>query len=104
MGHNSAWKEEERKAAAIFGGQRFWANSGERVDFQGQIGTRTVCGQVKHVRVLALAALERLATEEGVDVVVVKRRSGRGQQTPRLVVFTEAAYRRLHQPAVPVQG
>jgi len=31
---DAAWKELERHAAAIFGGRRKWANSGERLDFE----------------------------------------------------------------------
>jgi hypothetical protein len=58
-----------------------------------------VC-QVKHRRVCSLGELERLALElerlgeaEGkAGLVVVKRRAGRGQATPRLVVMTEPGY------------
>jgi hypothetical protein len=69
-----------------------------------------VC-QVKHRRVCSLAELERLAVElealgrvEGkAGVVVVKRRAGRGQATPRLIVMTEPVWRRLalHVPTEP---
>ncbi len=62
----------------------------------------TVVAQVKHVRTLSLAALEALAVEVAeigrargkLGLLVVKRRAGRGQETPRLIVFTEAVWRR----------
>lgn len=95
------WKAEERRAAALFGGCRFPASSGGRLDFE----TGAVCGSVKHLARCSLAELERLAVEvEQIGmtrqpcksgVVVVKRRAGRGQPTPRLVVVTEAAWLRL---------
>jgi hypothetical protein len=91
----SAWKQFEREAAALFGGARYWANSGERVDFEGIWRGQRVHGQCKIVRTLSLEALTRLAEEPGVDVVCVKRRRGRGQSSPALVVFTFEAFTRL---------
>ncbi len=95
------WKAEERRAAALFGGRRFSANSGGALDFE----TSRYVGQVKHVRRLSLAAVEALAVEmEHVGfrsaprkhgVVVVKRRAGRGRRTPRLIVLTEIVWRTL---------
>jgi len=102
-----AWKAFEASAAALFKGKRFWANSGERMDFEGTVrgpwtadwgcDTRVpVHGQCKLVRVLSLEALTKLAEESGVDVVCVKVRRGSGKASPMLVVFTEENYRRLH--------
>ncbi len=96
---DKAWKQEERRAAALFGGSRFPANSGGSLDFE----TARVVGQVKHMKQLSLAKLEALAVEianMGVErgkmgVVVVKRRAGRGAATPRLVVMTELTLTRL---------
>ncbi len=96
---NRPWKSEERRAAALFGGTRFPANTGGVADFE----TDGVVGQVKHVRQLSLAALEALALEmEKVGcqrgrsgVVVVKRRAGRGKKTSRLVVVTESVWRTI---------
>jgi hypothetical protein len=95
------WKAEERRAAALFGGRRYPANSGGRLDFE----TKGFVGLVKHVRHLSLAALEALALQmqcAGVQkspgkcgVVVVKRRAGPGRRTPRLVVLTEAVWRKI---------
>lgn len=93
------WKHEERAVAHLLGGARYPANSGGRVDVEAP----GVAAQVKHVRTLPLAQLEALAVEmeavgtaKGkVGLVVVKRRAGRGQPTPRLVVMTEAVWCRL---------
>lgn len=101
-----AWKAFEAAAAALFNGRRFWANSGERLDFAGEVrrlsltdlnpGTTPIRGQCKLVKTLSLEALTKLAEEPGVDVVCVKVRRGAGRPSPMLVVFTEANYRRLH--------
>ncbi len=95
------WKAEERRAAALFGGRRFSANSGGALDFE----TSRYVGQVKHVRRLSLTVLEALAVEMervGVrkrprkcGVVVIKRRAGRGRRTPRLIILTESVWHAL---------
>lgn len=93
------WKAEERHVARLLGGQRYPANSGGRVDVESV----HCLAQVKHVRRLSLAALERLAVEvervgamrTKAGVVVVKRRAGRGCPTARLVVMTDATFERL---------
>jgi len=54
-----AWKAEERRAAALIDGRRYPGNSGGRVDAESD---HHIC-QVKHRRVLSLAALEALAIE-----------------------------------------
>ena len=90
------WKHEERQAARLLGGVRYPANSGGRVDVEGP----GIVAQVKNVRRLSLARLEalavemeRLGTQQGkTGLLVVKRRAGRGQPTPRLVVMTEAVW------------
>lgn len=96
------WKAEERHAAALFGGARFKANTGGAIDFE----TDGYVGQVKHVKHLSLAELEAIALEverigfqktpPKMGVVIVKRRAGRGRETPRLVVLTEATWRELN--------
>lgn len=91
------WKQQERQVARLLGGNRYPANSGGRVDVEGP----TTVAQVKHVRRLSLAQLEALAlemqgagSERGkVGLVVVKRRGGKGRDTPRLVVMTEEVWR-----------
>ncbi|MFQ5830692.1 MAG: hypothetical protein ACE5JD_16290 [Candidatus Methylomirabilia bacterium] len=98
---NRPWKVEERRAAAIFGGQRLAANTGGAVDFE----TESYVGQVKHVRRLSLSALEALALQierlgpqkrpRKRGVVVIKRRAGKGRRTPPLIVLTEATWRAL---------
>ena len=90
------WKHEERQVARLLGGKRHPANSGHRVDVESD---RFIC-QVKHRRTLSLAQLEALAleldhlgrTQTKLGIVCVKRRAGRGQKTPRLIVMTEAVW------------
>jgi len=97
-----AWKQAERHAAEILGGARYWANSGRDIDVE----SGAFVAQVKHVRVCALAQLERLAREaerQGtqkakVGLVVVKRRAGKGVPTTPLVVMTEAAFKAMSGP------
>lgn len=98
-----AWKQFEADAAALFDGKRFWANSGERLDFEGEVMNyantklHKVRGQCKLVKTLSLEALTKLAEEPGVDVVCVKVRRGSGRESPALVVMTFDNYRRLHK-------
>jgi len=96
------WKAAEREAAALVGGRRYWANAGQEIDVE----SAGVVAQVKHRRVCSLAALEGLALEADrqgsqrakIGVVLVKRRAGRGQPTPWLVVMTAAQYRAMSGP------
>lgn len=95
------WKQEERRVARLLGGQRYPANTGGPVDVESP----TILAQVKHVQRLSLTRLETLAIEmevltiprSKVGVVVVKRRAGRGQATPRLVVLTETSWGALRR-------
>ena len=91
----SQWKQFERDAAGLFGGARFWANSGERLDFEGTFLGQKIRGQCKNVQRLSLEALTKLAEEQNVDVVCVKVRRGRGKPSPMLIVFTESSLQRL---------
>jgi len=100
---DTAWKDLERRAAALFGGRRSWANSGARLDFEAP-GT---IGQCKLVKRLSLEALTQLAEEmerealprHKAGVVVVKVRRGKGRASPVLVVCTEAVWRHLNGDA-----
>src|SRR5712692_1899744 len=95
------WKQEERAVARLMGAQRYPANGGGRVDVESP----DVVVQVKHVRTCSLANLEALAVEMTaigkkrgkLGLVVVKRRAGRGQQTPRLIVLTEDSFRAIQE-------
>lgn len=86
----TGWKPVERDAAALFGGKRFEANTGGRLDFE----TDEWCGQVKNPQRISLATIERLAAEMDViatakgkrGVLVVKRSAGKGVRTPLLVI------------------
>ncbi len=88
------WKQFERDAARLLGGQRYPANSGGRVDVE----TDDVVAQVKHRKTMSVPELERWATEieqigaekSKVGLVVVKRRAGRGRPTKALVILTLA--------------
>ena len=90
------WKHEERQVARLLGGTRYPANSGRRVDVESD---RFIC-QVKHRRSCSLAQLEALAieldalgrTQSKLGIVCIKRRAGRGYQTPRLIVMIEAVW------------
>jgi len=96
---DKAWKQEERKVGLLVGSHRYPANSGRRVDCESE----RVVAQVKHVQRLSLAQLEALAVEiaalgeeqDKIDLLVVKRRAGRGKGTPGPVVLTEDAWRKL---------
>ena len=109
---DKAWKKFERDAALLFNGARYWANSGERSDFEGEVPTpfwygfpgafpqgvaywNKIKGQCKLTKTLSLAALTRLAEEPGVDVVCVKLRRGSGRASSGLVVMTFETYARL---------
>jgi hypothetical protein len=97
---STAWKRAERKAAEIIRGRRYWSNSGEKVDCESD----SYCAQVKEVARLSLAALEALALESErqgtqrnkVGIVVVKRRAGRGRETPTLILMTETGFREMN--------
>ncbi len=98
---DKAWKAEERKVALLLGGERYPANSGGRVDVESP----HVVAQVKNVQRLSLGQLEALAVEMAalgqeqnkIGMVVVKRKAGRGIPTPRLIVLTGDAWRRLQE-------
>jgi hypothetical protein len=101
----SAWKEFERTVAALFGGSRFWANSGEKLDFEapGYIGQ---CKLVKNLSLNALSELAEQAERDGkvrqkIGVVAVKCRRGSGRASPMLIVLTESQWRELNGEAKP---
>lgn len=93
------WKREERLAAAAFGGRRYPANSGARVDAR----TPLALIQAKHRKVLSMPALIALATElealavqEGLAAVVYTRlRRGRGRASEPLVTMPLRSWLRL---------
>lgn len=96
----TTWKQVERDAAALFGGRRCWANSGERVDAEAVEGQPFhFVVQVKNPAKMSLAELERLVDEmtvRGVDegkipAVVVKRSARR--PTPMLVLVPASAWK-----------
>jgi hypothetical protein len=96
------WKQFERDCADLFGGMRFWSNSGEALDIE----SATVVGQCKLVKRLSLEALTQLAEvaeRQGMQkfkagVVAVKVRRGHGRASPTLVVMTERVWRQMNGP------
>lgn len=93
------WKRFERETAALIGGTRAWANSGELIDCEGP----TTVAQCKLVTRLSLEELTQLAevaaaqgTAKGkLGVVAVKVRRGVGHPSPGLIVMTTETFRRL---------
>src|SRR5262245_13348072 len=91
-----AWKKRERAAAQIIGGRRHWANSGQAIDCESD----GYVAQVKEVARCSLQALETLAREaerqgmqrQKIGLVVIKRRAGRGRETPTLIVMTGTSF------------
>ncbi len=89
---SEAWKQFETDSAELFSGKRFWANSGERIDFEGP----DVKGQCKLVKSLSLEKLTQLVEEVDIDAeqtdklgaVCVKVRRGKGKASPGLVVMS----------------
>lgn len=107
---DKSWKKYERVCATAFGGERFWANSGERLDFEGP----HVVGQCKEVKSMSLSELTALAEETAaagklkgkVGVVCAKLRRGAGRPSAPLVIMTMDQFtqwfdfkRREHDPA-----
>ena len=96
---DTAWKQFERDAAALIGGRRAWANSGEAIDCEGP----TIVAQCKLVKRLSLETLTALAesaasqgTSKGkLGLVMVKVRRGSGHASPGLVVMTWEMWTRL---------
>ena len=90
--HNSHWKKFETSCAKFIGGQRFWSNSGERLDVE----SACAIGQCKLVKSLSHNVLSQLAKEmerEGkaknkLGVVLHKVPAGSGNPTPHLITMT----------------
>lgn len=96
----SAWKAFEREVAALFGGSRFWSNSGAKIDFEAE-GYVGQCKLVKNLSLHALSLLAEQAERDGqvrqkIGVVAVKCRRGQGRPSPMLIVLTESQWRQLN--------
>ena len=89
---NKPFKVFERECAKLFGGSRFWSNSGESLDFESPYAV----GQAKLRKNLSLERLTQLAEEiwlkaesKGkLGVVCAKVRRGSGRASPTLVIMT----------------
>ena len=86
----------ERDSAELIDGRRFPANMGDRLDVE----SAWAIGQCKHVQVMSLAELSRLATEmhdagakaKKLGIVFAKVRRGAGYKAPKLVVLHEGQW------------
>lgn len=103
MSGEPAWKKFESEVAALLGGRRFWANSGESLDVESE----SYVGQCKLVKTLSLESLTQLvelvereaANKFKAGVVAVKIRRGRGRPSPTLLVVTAETWRRMNGEA-----
>lgn len=96
------WKQAERRAAALIGGRRYPANSGGSVDVESD----SYVGQCKEIARASLAELEALTLEvervgnqkspTKIGILIVKRRAGRGVETPTLVIMTHRAFAEMN--------
>ncbi len=94
------WKQCERDAAALIGGVRFPANTGNAFDCESE----RFLAQVKNRRVLSLTELETLAlsmeelagNKGKLGLVMVKRSAGSGIKTPWLVCMTGSIWKALN--------
>lgn len=99
----SAWKQFERDVAALLGGRRFWANSGERLDVESESAIAQ-CKLVKRMSLEAITALAEEVEREAAPkfkagVVAVKLRRGRGRSSPMLLIVTAETWKRMNGSA-----
>lgn len=119
---DKAWKQFERECAKLVGGSRFWANSGESLDFEGPVFS----GQSKHVGKMSLNMVCELAENAEYDgkkrtkkkwqysnpkdlsdatlidvpdprigIVMLKNKPGRGKKATTIVVMTGNVFHEL---------
>lgn len=95
------WKQFERDVAALLGGKRFWANSGEALDVESDTFVAQ-CKEVKRCSIHELTGLAETSERQGTvklkaGIVAIRGKRGRGlPKAPLLVVMTEATFRYLH--------
>ena len=93
------WKQAERRAAKLFGGRRFPANSGHRIDGESAI----FVWQVKQRKNHTMADMFNLASEmeeygsskEKIGMVYLEDKPGRGNTRKDLVVMTSGMFKQL---------
>ena len=96
---NKPWKKLEREGAKMIGGKRWPGNVGGPVDFESE----HLCGQAKLVQTMSLSeltahalAIEAEAARRGKRaVLLVKLRSGKGVETPELIIVTRKMFASL---------
>lgn len=97
---NKAWKQVERDAAKLFGGKRFPANSGHRIDGESAL----FVWQVKHRKNHTMADMFNLAVEMNaygkacgkMGLVYLRDKPGRGGKATSLVVMTEEVFKQFY--------
>lgn len=98
-----SWKKFERWCAALIGGERYWANSGEKIDVESD----GWIGQCKLVKTMSLEQLTQLAESAHADAVkrskrgavFIKVRRGRGNVSPALVVMLAGTWKEVEDEA-----
>lgn len=93
------FKKFERTTAALFGGRRYPANMGNRVDFTSDL----VIGQCKLVQRISGAEISDLAEEMArvalprhkLGVVCFKIRKGTGRTSPTIIAMTAAVWEQM---------
>jgi len=93
---STCWKTLERDVAHLIGGRRHWANAGGTVDWESDRFTV----QCKLLRTCSLETLTQLVEQAEADgqrtgklgLVAIKRRRGRGQPSPTLLVMTDRTF------------
>jgi len=101
---DKSWKKFERSVAALIGGKRAWANSGEAIDCSSDRFVAQ-CKLVSRMSLEELTALveatDRAATNHDLTkppkhgLVCVKVRRGKGRPSPTLVVMTSETFKSL---------
>lgn len=94
------WKQVERDAAKLFGGKRFPANSGHRIDGESAL----FVWQVKHRKNHTMADMFNLTKEMEVygqehgkmGLVYLRDKPGRGGKATSLVVMTEEVFKQFY--------
>lgn len=93
---NTSWKQMERDVGLLVGGQRYPANTGDRVDVESP----QYVVQCKERRSLSLEQLTQLVEEieliggqKGkIGIVAVKVRRGKGKKSPILFIQSAEAW------------
>ena len=109
---DKTWKKFERDVAALIGGKRAWANSGEAIDCSSdrfvaqcklvqRMSLEELTALVESIDRQAVKAMEAAvgdaipAESYKLGLVCVKVRRGKGKPSPTLVVMTSDTFKSL---------